>query len=262
MFQDYALFPHMTNVENVAYGLKSLSRKDALKEARLALRRVGLTDYADSFPWALSGGEQQRVALARAIVPRPAVILMDEPFSGLDQRLRDRVRRETLAILKETRATALIVTHDPIEAMELADRILLMRQGRLVQQGSPRDLYYGPVDASAARFFSEFNEFTARVDGVKVKTPFGAVPAGKLKPGARAVVMIRPQGLKLAETSEPGAEGQVVEARFLGDELQLGVLFEGFDEPWLARIPARREVRIGATLKFAVDPAHIFVFEA
>jgi iron(III) transport system ATP-binding protein len=262
MFQDYALFPHMTNAENVAYGLKSLSRKDALKEAQLALRRVGLTEYADSFPWALSGGEQQRVALARAIVPRPAVILMDEPFSGLDQRLRDRVRRETLAILKETRATSLIVTHDPIEAMELADRILLMRQGCLVQQGSPRDLYHHPVDASAARFFSEFNEFTARVAGEKVKTPFGALPAGKLKPGAHAVVMIRPQGLKPAEVSEPGAEGQVVEARFLGDELQLGVLFAGFDEPWLARIPARQEVRIGATLRFAVDPAHIFVFEA
>jgi iron(III) transport system ATP-binding protein len=262
MFQDYALFPHMTNVDNVAYGLKSLSRKDALKEARLALRRVGLTDYAESFPWELSGGEQQRVALARAMVPRPAIILMDEPFSGLDQRLRDRVRRETLALLKETRATALIVTHDPIEAMELADRIFLMRQGRLVQQGSPRELYHHPVDASAARFFSEFNEFKARVEGDKVKTPFGPVPAGTLPPGVQAVVMIRPRGLRLATETEGGTEGQIVEARFLGDELQLGVVFEGFDEPWLARVAARRDVKIGATLKFAADPAHVFVFEA
>ena len=262
MFQDYALFPHMTNVDNVAYGLKSLSRKDARKEARLALRRVGLTDYADGFPWELSGGEQQRVALARAMVPRPGVILMDEPFSGLDQRLRDRVRRETLALLKETRATALIVTHDPIEAMELADRILLMRQGRLVQQGSPRALYHHPVDASAARFFSEFNEFTARVEGGKVKTPFGPVPAGAVPQGAEAVVMIRPQGLRLASETEQGTAGRIVEARFLGDELQLGVVFQGFDEPWLARVAARREVKIGATLKFAADPAHVFVFEA
>ncbi|HKG74310.1 MAG TPA: ABC transporter ATP-binding protein [Aestuariivirgaceae bacterium] len=262
MFQDYALFPHMTNVDNVAYGLKSLSRKDAREEARLALRRVGLADYADGFPWELSGGEQQRVALARAMVPRPAIILMDEPFSGLDQRLRDRVRRETLALLKETRATALIVTHDPIEAMELADRIFLMRQGRLVQQGSPRELYHHPVDASAARFFSEFNEFRARVEGDKVKTPFGPVPAGAVARGLEAVVMIRPRGLRLAGESEFGTRGRIVEARFLGDELQLGVVFEGFDEPWLARVAARQDVKIGATLKFAADPAHVFVFEA
>ena len=101
MFQDYALFPHLTILENVAFGLKSLQREVALKEARLALRRVGLSEYEQSYPYALSGGEQQRVALARAIVPRPAVMLMDEPFSGLDQRLRDLVRQETLALLKE-----------------------------------------------------------------------------------------------------------------------------------------------------------------
>jgi len=262
MFQDYALFPHMSNVDNVAYGLKSLSRSEALKEARLALRRVGLLDYAASFPGTLSGGEQQRVALARAIVPRPAVILMDEPFSGLDQRLRDQVRRETLVLLKETRATALIVTHDPVEAMELADRILLMRQGRLVQVGTPRDLYYAPVDAHAARFFSDFNEFPTRVEHGKVKTPLGILPSAGLETGTAVTVMIRPRGVRPVNSSESGVAGQVVDARFLGDELQLTVLFEGLESPWLARVPASQNVATGATLKFAADPAHVFVFES
>jgi iron(III) transport system ATP-binding protein len=261
MFQDYALFPHMTNINNVAYGLNSLSKSEALEEARHALRRVGLLEYAESFPWTLSGGEQQRVALARAIVPRPSVILMDEPFSGLDQRLRDQVRRETLALLKETRATALIVTHDPVEAMELSDRILLMRQGALVQEGTPRELYYHPIDAHAARFFSDFNEFSARVENAQVASPFGSLSVANVKNGAAVVVMIRPQGLKPATPGGAGAPGQVIDARFLGDELQLAVLFEGFDDPWLARVPASHEIRAGTTLRFAADPAHVLVFE-
>jgi iron(III) transport system ATP-binding protein len=262
MFQDYALFPHMTNIDNVAFGLKSLSRTEALKEARHALRRVGLLAYADSFPWTLSGGEQQRVALARAMVPRPAVILMDEPFSGLDQRLRDQVRRETLALLKETRATALIVTHDPVEAMELADRIMLMRQGRLVQVGTPRELYDHPVDAHAARFFSDFNEFPARVEQGTVNTPFGPMPAVGIKSGSEVSVMIRPQGLRQAGADRSGIEGQVIEARFLGDELQLLVLFERQDDPWLVRVPASQDIAAGATVRFAADPAHVFIFES
>ncbi|HEY7763560.1 MAG TPA: ABC transporter ATP-binding protein [Aestuariivirgaceae bacterium] len=262
VFQDYALFPHMTNIDNVAFGLKSLTRTDALTEARLALRRVGLLEYAASYPSTLSGGEQQRVALARALVPRPAVILMDEPFSGLDQRLRDRVRSETLALLKETRATALIVTHDPVEAMELADRILLMRQGRLVQSGTPRELYDRPVDAHAARFFSDFNELRAKAEQGHVSTPFGPFPAGKHAGGAEVLVMIRPQGLRLAGPGEIGTEGQVIDARFLGDELQLTVLFEGLDQPWLARVSATRDIAAGASVRFAADPAHVLIFEA
>jgi len=100
------------------------------------------------------------------------------------------------------------------------------------------------------------------VEGDKVKTPFGPVPAGAVARGLEAVVMIRPRGLRLAGESEFGTRGRIVEARFLGDELQLGVVFEGFDEPWLARVAARQDVKIGATLKFAADPAHVFVFEA
>ena len=259
MFQDFALFPHLTILDNVAFGLRALPRRDALKEARLALGRVGLQDYAGSYPHHLSGGEQQRVALARAIVPRPQVMLMDEPFSGLDQRLRDSVRAETLALLKETRATAMIVTHDPVEAMGLADRILLMRQGRLVQQGSPAELYNHPVDAAAARFFSDFNEIIGPVRRGGAETPLGSFPVSGLADGSRALVLLRPQGF-LPALNGVGLEGYVLSARFLGDVVECSVLFKGLDEPLLLRLPARSAPKPHATGLFVIDPQHVLVF--
>ena len=146
MFQDYALFPHLTILQNVMFGLTALDRREREQEARAALARVGLEHLAESYPHEASGGEQQRVALARAIVPRPGILLMDEPFSGLDSRLRDSVRADTLSVLRETGATALVVTHDPEEAMRISDRIVLMRRGRIVQQGSAQDLYDRPAE--------------------------------------------------------------------------------------------------------------------
>ena len=141
VFQDFALFPHLTILDNVRFGLTALSREEARREAHIALSRVGLEHHAQSFPHVLSGGEQQRVALARALAPRPAVLLMDEPFSGLDSRLKDCVRAETLAILRESRATAIVVTHDAEEAMRIGDRIALLKSGRLVQAGRAEELY-------------------------------------------------------------------------------------------------------------------------
>ncbi|MEI2806717.1 MAG: ATP-binding cassette domain-containing protein [Albidovulum sp.] len=144
-----------------------------------------------SYPHHLSGGEQQRVALARAMVPRPQVMLMDEPFSGLDQRLRESVRADTLALVRETRSSCLLVTHDPVEAMGLADRIFLMRQGRLVQPGTPEDLYRRPVDAAAARFFSDANEFLAGVGTGGAATPLGSFPVPAGGTAREALVLVR-----------------------------------------------------------------------
>ena len=167
VFQDFALFPHLTILDNVRFGLTALSREEGRREALIALARVGLEHYADKYPHALSGGEQQRVALARALAPRPAVLLMDEPFSGLDSRLKDSVRAETLAILRESRATAIVVTHDAEEAMRMGDRIALLKDGKLVQAGRAEDLYLRPVNLFVAGFFSELNVFSAKVaDGV------------------------------------------------------------------------------------------------
>ena len=145
VFQDFALFPHLTILQNVSFGLKTLDPEQARQAALTALERVGLASMAAEYPHVLSGGEQQRVALARAIVPRPNVLLLDEPFSGLDKRLRDTMREETLSILQETRTTCVMVTHHTEEAIRMGDRIAVMRQGRLIQAGTAEALYESPA---------------------------------------------------------------------------------------------------------------------
>src|SRR5262245_34372260 len=177
MFQDFALFPHLSILNNVAFGLKSLTRREAKAEARAALERVGLAHYANEFPHILSGGEQQRVALARAIAPRPSVLLMDEPFSGLDPRLREKIREETLAILHETRATCIVVTHDAEEPTRMGDRGALLRAGHVVQTGRALDLYRAPKDILAARAFSDLNEVPASIENGSARTVLGRFPA-------------------------------------------------------------------------------------
>jgi iron(III) transport system ATP-binding protein len=261
MFQDFALFPHMSIIDNVAFGLRGLRRADALSVARLALKRVGLEDYERDYPHRLSGGEQQRVALARAIVPRPQVMLMDEPFSGLDQRLRDNVRAETLALLKETRATAMLVTHDPVEALGLADRILLMRRGRLIQAGTPAEVYNRPADAEAARFFCDMNELTGRVRGGEAQTPIGTFAAKGRADGEAVLVMVRPQAFSAAAAGL-GPEGFVLAERFIGDATLLSVIFKGLEEPLAIRMPAGTAPRQGTSFAFSIDPAQVLVFTA
>ena len=261
MFQDFALFPHLSILENVAFGLKDLPRAAAHTIARHALERVGLADFAANYPHHLSGGEQQRVALARAVVPRPQVMLMDEPFSGLDQRLRESVRAETLTLLRETRASCLLVTHDPVEAMGLADRIFLMRQGRLVQAGTPEDLYRHPADAAAARFFSDANEIRGRVRDRDVETPLGPFPASPGVTGGTVLVMIRPQGMNRAGAGE-GIEGFVTQARFEGDDVRCSVVFQGLEEPLIALIGAGSAPSAGQSAWFKIDPQHVFVFDS
>ena len=172
MFQDFALFPHLTVAQNIAFGLRT-PREDRHTTVQGLLERVKLQNFADSYPHELSGGEQQRVALLRALAPRPSIILMDEPFSGLDNRLRDAVREETFALLRDEGACVLLVTHEPEEAMRVADRIALMRAGRIVQDGAPYHVYNSPVDTEAAAFFSDVNVLPGTVKGAQVDTLFG-----------------------------------------------------------------------------------------
>ena len=193
-------------------------------------RRVGLERYADDYPHILSGGEQQRVALARAILPRPAVMLMDEPFSGLDVQLRERMQEETLQLLRETRATCLIVTHAPAEAIRLGDRIAVMRAGRLVQVGKAEELYRNPADLFVARLFSEINEIPFTVEGGALRTPIGTFVVPDLGDGDAAILCIRRRSIRL-QPSGQGLPGRVLHIKFLGDLAVLEIAAQGFERP-------------------------------
>jgi iron(III) transport system ATP-binding protein len=260
MFQDFALFPHLTIRQNVAFGLRSLSRSEANAEALAALARVGLPHYANAYPHILSGGEQQRVALARAIAPRPSVLLMDEPFSGLDPRLREKMREETLAILHETRATSIVVTHDAEEAMRMGDRVALMRRGRVVQTGTALDLYRAPKDILAARTFSDLNEVPAQVAGGMADTALGRFPANGAADGD-AIVCVRQSGVLVLPRGE-GIAARVLDVRFLGDVALVEMAVQGLDEPLLARLRENDAPGLGTEVGVRVDPSATLVFAA
>jgi len=261
MFQDFALFPHLSILDNVAFGLHALTKSQAQEEALHALERVGLARYAKEYPHILSGGEQQRVALARAIAPRPGVLLMDEPFSGLDSRLRDAMREDTLAIVHEARATCIVVTHNAEEAMRMGDHVALMQKGRIVQLGTAPELYRAPNSLFAARTFSDLNEMSARIADGRAETPLGTFPAPGLKDGTGAIVCVRQSGIRLGAPGA-GTPGRVLDIRFLGDVALVEIAVEGLDVPVLARVREADVPAEGAEVGVAVDEGAVLMFPA
>ena len=260
MFQDFALFPHMSVLDNVRFGLTALPRAEAEAEAGVALERVGLSHYAQKFPHMLSGGEQQRVALARALAPRPSVLLMDEPFSGLDSRLKDSIRADTLSILRQSRASAIVVTHDAEEAMRMGDRIALLKDGCLVQVGTAEELYLHPKDMFAAAFFSEINEFPGHVRGGVVETPVGNVDGSRFRDGQTVHVAVRLSGLRVLET---GGEipARILSRRFLGVVELLNLAIPGTDRPVRARVRADQLAAGLRDVTLSANQRDILVFE-
>ena len=201
MFQDYALFPHLTVSGNIGFGVgaDTPERRAWMNDA---LERMGLTGYADHYPHMLSGGQQQRVALLRALAPAPKVLFLDEPFSGLDVTRRAAVRGQTLDLLRGTDVATLMVTHDPDEAMFMADRILVMDQGRVVQDGTPVETYFAPANEFVADLFGPVNRVPGIVQSKQVDTPLGCFDAPDLADGDKVEVLIRPEGLRLAMAGE------------------------------------------------------------
>ena len=268
MFQDFALFPHLSVVDNVAFGLKNRDKREV---ALGLLDKVGLKHASDRFPHQLSGGEQQRVALARALAPNPSVMLMDEPFSGLDNRLRDGIRDDTLAILKEMNTAVLLVTHEPEEAMRMADNIALMRAGKVVQYGAPYNLYNAPADCRVAGFFSDINVIHGVVQNMQAETPFGQFFTPNLVDGADVEIIVRPQHLKIdfdrhgkgpLPTPQDGvpARGLVKRARFMGNE-SLVELEMDYDKSVLsATIPGVFLPKEGTPLWLSLRRDRCFVF--
>lgn len=260
MFQDYALFPHLDIAANVAFGLDRSPRGEAQARVGELLAGVGLADRAKAYPHMLSGGEQQRVALARALAPRPSLLLMDEPFSNLDLRLRRRMRTETAALLRQIGAAAVIVVHDPDDAIAVADRIALMCEGRIVQAGTPEEIFRAPADLFVARFFSDLEEIAAEVRHGEAQTPFGRFAAPQLADGPALVCMRRDAFALRNEDCEFMAD--VVAVRFLGEHRMVAFAIDGIDRPVEAMIDVRYAVAVGDRVGLTLDRREVFVFPA
>ena len=249
MFQDFALFPHLTVKKNIEFGItKNKNETFNNFSADKLLKKIGLDGFQQKYPHTLSGGEQQRVALARAISSIPMVMLMDEPFSGLDKRLRDEIRDETIEILRNEGVAVLIVTHEPEEAMNMADNIALMRDGKIIQQGAPYNIYNKPIDKNVASFFSDINTLDSKVKDGRTETPFGPFITPGFEEGSNVEIIIRPQHLKIdfdrngkgpSPTIQDGipARGKVSFSRFVGKDSIIELIMERDGSKLKASIP-------------------------
>jgi iron(III) transport system ATP-binding protein len=225
VFQNHALFPHLTVEKNIAFGLRHLKRAQRVDVVGPLLDLVGLSSFQDRYPHELSGGERQRIALARALAPNPRLLLLDEPFSSLDARLRQSMRDETRAILRERGATAVFVTHDTGDALSIADGIVVLRHGEVQQTGAPPEVYHAPANSYVASFFGTCNflplRSLAHPNGARISCHIGP-PQAEHSP--QAGLWVRPEDLELlrAEDASPAAiTGEVRMVGFHGSYLEV-----------------------------------------
>ena len=257
VFQDHVLFPHKTVRENVAFGLRSLPPAERRAVAEQALRNVALGDFGERYPDTLSGGQQQRVALARALAPAPRVMLLDEPFANVDATLRRALREDSRRALRSAGNVAVIVTHDPDEALELADRIVVLEEGRVVQRGTPTDIWRAPASVVVAELFGQAQHLRGSVTDGVVTTRFGSFdcPRGGLLDGRAVDVVVRPTAIAMRKTAD-GA--RLVDIRFLGDRY-LAVASAG-DEVLRASLPELGDIAVGDRIVATFDSHGVFVY--
>ncbi len=235
VFQSYALFPHMTVMQNVSYGLtmSRISKQEVKEKSQNGLELVGLSGFGERLPSELSGGQQQRVAVARALVLEPEVLLFDEPLSNLDAKLRRRVREEIRELQQDLGLTTVYVTHDQEEALAVSDRIIVMNEAVIAQEGTPKELYEEPINLFVSDFIGDANLINSsiiEIDGLNAKLDIGGIqlqlPHRGLMPG-NAMVAIRPQSIYLNESgSEKGISGTILKSSYLGDHLEYTVKSE------------------------------------
>ncbi|MEW9613423.1 ABC transporter ATP-binding protein [Shinella sp. S4-D37] len=273
VFQDYALFPHMSVAENIGYGLSVKSGRvdKAERDRRVgdALAMVGLSGMAGRRPGALSGGQRQRVAMARAIVRRPRVLLLDEPLSALDVKLREGMQVELKRLHRELGITFLMVTHDQTEALALSDRIVVMNQGRIAQVGSPTELYDRPLSPYVADFIGGANLVEAEALGGDAFRLAGGQVLHSRRDGAAAAkgsvqLGLRPEHLHVAAAQTENALSCTVRERlFHGDRLRLELVAEGIEGPIfaeLARSAVPADLASGGRVAIGIDPHEVLVF--
>ena len=256
VFQDYALFPHLSAVGNVAFGLEKYGKDKARILARTWLEKVGLGDRTDDFPHQLSGGEQQRVALARALAPDPTAVLMDEPFSGLDPHLRADLQTTMLTALREAGVAALVVSHDAEEALGIADHVAIMDRGRLIQAGTPSDIYEAPRSLEAARALGPVWSIAGHADNGKVATPFGTFPTHLV---GDVIVAARPEMTGITPAIDNTY--RISDARGVGRFLTL-TLQGGHRTMIQARIDASHAPEIGTNVGVDIAAKNVFIFPA
>lgn len=229
------LFPHLNVLNNVKYGLRRMPRKERLERAMRALEHVGLASLAKRFPAELSGGEAQRIALARALAPSPRVLLLDEPFSSLDSSLRDHLRQLTIDLLREAAVTAIFVTHHGDDALAIGDRIGVIREGRLAQLGTPRELWNSPASAEVAALLG----------------PINVMPDG----GSGTISLVRPQQLTIsANPADRALSGTIVRSEFCGDHFRVAILLENHQTPVLVCHAADSPHQLGQVVRIARIP--------
>jgi iron(III) transport system ATP-binding protein len=254
VFQDYALFPHLTVADNVGFGLSRGAKATRVSEA---LELVGLAGLEGRYPSELSGGQQQRVALARALAPQPAVVLLDEPWSNIDPLLRASMRDELCAILRAADVTTVLVTHDREEAFSLADRIAVMDEGSILQAGAPEEIYFQPATRWVAEFVGAANVLAGRALGGRVDTALGSFPA-ECGNGHRPVeVLVRPELLELRP--DPNGVGEVVGREFRGHDVFYRVRLEDGTELCSQR-PSTERVALGDRVEVVPHAGRVAVF--
>ena len=254
VFQDYALFPHLTVSDNVGFGL---DRKGRATRVADALQLVGLSGLEGRYPSELSGGQQQRVALARALAPRPAVVLLDEPWSNIDPLRRSSMRDELCEILRTAGVTTVLVTHDREEAFSLADRIAVMHEGSIAQAGAPEEIYFQPATRWVAEFVGAANVIAGRAAGGHVETALGSFAAECGNGHAPVEVLVRPELLELRP--DPDGAGEVVSREFRGHDVFYRVRLRDGTEVCSQR-PSTERVALGDRVSVVPHEGRVAVF--
>ena len=261
VFQDYALFPHMTVLENISFGLRKLGKTEQQSTAREMLSVVGMNEYGERYPHELSGGQQQRIALARALAPHPKAILLDEPFSNLDVEMRKRLSSEVRNILKNRGITGIMVTHDQDEAFALGDSVGVMKDGRILQWDTPFNLYHEPAD----RFVADFIGQGVFIDGVmvtpnQIRTEFGIVNADRAynwPEESKVEILLRPDDV--VYDPEGSLQGKVTEKAFKGAEIMYTLQLDTGTKI-LSLFPSHEDFMVGDKVNIRMDIQHVVAF--
>ncbi len=271
VFQNYALWPHMTVYENIAYGLRlrKVPEEEIRRKIKYFLKLVGMEGLENRYPLQLSGGQQQRVALIRALVVEPSVLLLDEPLSNLDAKLRLEMREEIRGLQKRLNITTVYVTHDQIEALSMSDRIAVMNRGKVLQVGEPNELYFKPGNLFVASFLGRSNILEGKLAGEEpgniylvdvptLGTTLRVYSAKKIEAG-RVYLVIRPESFEYGSKPAPSnsLRGRVENIMFLGDKYEVKLRIG--EEDIVAYLPNKYSVEPGSTIELSVDPDRIAI---